>query len=387
MKTIGLIGGMSWESTAHYYRIINQHVRARLGGLHSARSLMLSLDFSPIAGMQKSGDWAGLTQQMIGAAQALERGGADCVLICTNTMHLMADAVSAGVSIPLIHIVDPTGTAISAQGLTKVGLLGTAFTMEQDFYKGRMRDQFGLDVIIPAANDRETVHRIIYDELVQGRVEHASRAAMRDIIARLVAAGAKGVVLGCTELMLLIHPEDSAVPLFDTTELHAKAAVDFALSNALHIRGYSDDLAAAFHDINAQWIESMFEMEATDRDVLLHPRARIIERGGDILFVETPEHGVVGTCALQKTGEGAFELTKMGVLESARGLKAGEFLLDATIKRAGAIGANKLYLLTNAKCAAAIHLYEKLGFVHDAEIMADYGARYERCNVAMRYVG
>lgn len=387
MKTIGMIGGMSWESTAHYYRIINQEARARLGGLHSARCLMLSLDFSPIAALQKAGHWDALIQEMVDAAQALERGGADSVMICTNTMHLMAEQVAASVTIPLLHIVDPTAQTIKAEGITKVGLLGTAFTMEQDFYKGRMRDLFGLDVIIPAPEDRETVHRVIYDELVQGRIEETSRAAMCGVIARLVAEGAQGIVLGCTELMLLIRAEDSAVPLFDTTELHAKAAVDFALSESLQIRPFSAALAPAFHDINAQWIESMFVMEDTDRDVLLHPQERIIDRGGDILFVEAPQHGVVGTCALQKTGEGAFELTKMGVLESARGLKAGEFLLDATIKRAGALGATKLYLLTNAKCAAAIHLYEKLGFRHDAEIMAEYGGRYERCNVAMRYVG
>ena len=254
VKTIGLIGGMSWESTAHYYRIINQQVRARLGGLHSARCLLLSVDFSPIADLQKAGQWEDLTQEMAGSAQALESGGADCVLICTNTMHLMADAVAAGVSIPLIHIVDATAAAIRAQGIAKVGLLGTAFTMEQDFYKGRMHRDFGLEVIVPAPDDRASVHRIIYEELVQGRIEAPSRAAMRDVIARLVDEGAQAIVLGCTELMLLIHPEDSAVPLFDTTELHATAAVDFALASTPVIRAFSDDLAPAFHDINAAWI-------------------------------------------------------------------------------------------------------------------------------------
>lgn len=387
MKTIGMIGGMSWESTAHYYRIVNQQVRARLGGLHSARVLMLSLDFSPIADLQKAGDWPQLTRDMIASAQALERGGADCVMICTNTMHLMADAVQAAVQVPLLHIVDPTATAIQQQGMTKIGLLGTAFTMTQDFYKGRMRDQFGLEVLVPDEADRAIVHTIIYDELVQGRIEATSRTAMAGVIARLVAAGAQAIVLGCTELMLLIEPEDSAVPLFDTTDLHARAAVDFALGPTLRIRHFSDELAQPFHDINAQWIEQMFVMEDTDRDVLLNPQARIIAPGGDILFVETDAHGVIGTCALQKTGDGAFELTKMGVLEAARGLKAGGVLLDAAIGRAKALGATKLYLLTNAKCAAAIHLYEKHGFVHDAGIMAEYGARYDRCNVAMRYRG
>jgi len=387
MKTIGLIGGLSWESSAQYYRIINQAVRARLGGLHSARSVMVSVDFADISELQHDGDWAGLTDAMISAARAVEAAGADSLLICTNTMHKVADEVAAAINIPLLHIVDATGAAIQKAGLTKIGLLGTAFTMEQDFYTGRMRNMFGLDVLVPEQPDRQTVHRMIYDELVQGRVEEGSRQALRDIIARLIAKGAQGVVLGCTELMLLVHPKDCSVPLFDTTELHATAAVDFALADALTIHPYSDDLAKAFHDINVQWIESMFVLEETDRDVLCHPRERIVDRGGDILFVAAAGHGIVGACALQKTGEGAFELTKMGVLESARGLKAGEYLLDATIQRAQEMGAETLYLLTNAKCAAAIHLYEKLGFVHDAEIMAHYGARYERCNVAMRYIG
>jgi len=175
--------------------------------------------------------------------------------------------------------------------------------------------------------------------------------------------------------------------LFDTTEIHARAGVDFALGRQLKIIPWHDDLAGAFHDINAQWIETMFTLEDTDRDVLCNPRERIIAPGGDIQFVEAEGLGIVGACALQKTGEGVFELTKMGVLESARGLKAGEFLLEAMIARAAAMGVRKLYLLTNAKCEAAVHLYEKLGFVHDGAIMADYGTRYERCNVAMRYVG
>ena len=387
MKTIGMIGGMSWESSAQYYRIINQGVRSALGGMRSARSLMLSVDFSEIADLQRAADWPQLGRVMIAAAQALERGGADCVMICTNTMHLLADEVAAAVAIPLLHIVDATAQALEAAGLTRIGLLGTAFTMEQDFYKGRMRDQFGLDVLVPDADDRLTVHRVIYDELVQGRVEERSRHAIAGIMARLVEEGAQAIVLGCTELMLLVRPEDCAVPLFDTTLLHAQAAVDFALGDILRIRRWAEDHAQAFYDINAQWIETMFAMEEVDRDVLCHPRERIIAPGGDILFVEAPGRGIVGTCALRKTGATAFELTKMGVLDNARGLKAGEFLLAAAIRRAGELGAETLYLLTNAKCAAAIHLYEKLGFVHDAAIMQGYGAGYERCDVAMRYAG
>jgi aspartate racemase len=229
MRTIGLIGGMSWESSAQYYRIINQAVRARLGGVHSAKSLMLSVDFSEIERLQHDGDWPALTAAMIDAARGLERGGADGLLICTNTMHRMADEVAASVSIPLLHIADPTARAIKAAGHGRVGLLGTAFTMEQDFYKGRLARAFGLEVLIPDDADRAVAHDIIYRELVAGEVKPASRAAYRAIIARLVARGAQAIILGCTEIMLLVTQEDSAAPLFDTTTLHALAAVDWAL--------------------------------------------------------------------------------------------------------------------------------------------------------------
>ena len=229
MKTIGLIGGMSWESSAEYYRILNQGVRDRRGPTASARCLLWSFDFSEIERLQHAGDWPALTERMTGAARRLEGAGADLLLICTNTMHRMADAVEAAVSIPLLHIADPTAGRIRAAGLRRVGLLGTAFTMEQDFYKGRLRDRHGLEVIVPGEADRATVHRIIYDELVAGKIVPASRAACRDVIARLVADGAQAVILGCTEIMLLVTPEDSAVPLFDTTALHAEAAVAMAL--------------------------------------------------------------------------------------------------------------------------------------------------------------
>jgi aspartate racemase len=229
MKTIGLIGGMSWESSAQYYRIINQQVRARLGGVHSARSLMFSVDFAEIERLQHDGDWSGLTVQMIEAARRLERGGADFFLLCTNTMHRMAEEVAASVPIPLLHIADPTAEAIKTAGYRRVGLLGTAFTMEQDFYKGRLTNKFGLDVLIPDEADRALVHEVIYRELVVGNVVPASRAAYRQIIARLIARGAEAIILGCTEIMLLVQAEDSAVPLFDTTTLHAHAAVTWAL--------------------------------------------------------------------------------------------------------------------------------------------------------------
>ncbi|WP_245637060.1 aspartate/glutamate racemase family protein [Azospirillum thiophilum] len=227
-KVIGLIGGMSWESSAEYYRIVNEQVRDRLGGLRSARCMMWSFDFAEIEALQHAGRWDDATALMVDAARRLERGGADFLLICTNTMHRMAADVQAAVGIPLLHIADPTADRIRAAGLRRVGLLGTAFTMEQDFYKGRLADRHGLEVLIPEEADRATVHRIIYDELVQGRVEPASRQAYREVIARLVERGAEAVILGCTEIMLLVGAEDSAAPLFDTTAIHAEAAVELA---------------------------------------------------------------------------------------------------------------------------------------------------------------
>ena len=227
---IGLIGGMSWESSAEYYRIINREVRNRLGGVHSARSLMWSVDFGEIEHLQHQGDWDELTRRMIDAAVRLERGGADFVVLCTNTMHRMADDIAAAIRIPLLHIADPTAEKIKAAGFRKVGLLGTAFTMEQDFYKGRLEKVFGLDVLVPADEDRRVVHDIIYKELVAGEVRPQSRMAYREIMARLVARGAQAIILGCTEIMLLVSEADSAVPLFDTTTLHALAAVDRALA-------------------------------------------------------------------------------------------------------------------------------------------------------------
>jgi aspartate racemase len=228
---IGLIGGMSWESSAEYYRIINQEVRNRLGGVHSARSLMLSVDFGEIERLQHQGEWDELTKRMVDAATRLQRGGADFVLLCTNTMHLMADQVAAAIDIPLLHIADPTAERIKAAGFRKVGLHGTAFTMEQDFYKGRLEKAFGLEVLVPDAADRRVVHDVIYRELVVGEIRPESRMAYREVIARLIARGAQSIILGCTEIMLLVSAKDSAVPLFDTTTIHALAAVDRALAS------------------------------------------------------------------------------------------------------------------------------------------------------------
>jgi aspartate racemase len=231
MRTIGLIGGMSWESSAEYYRLLNQGVRDRLGPTASASCLLWSFNFAEIEALQHEGDWNGLTARMIDAAGRLETAGADVLLICTNTMHRMAPAVQAAVNLPLLHIVDPTAERIKAAGFHKVGLLGTAFTMEQDFYKGRLAEQHGLTVIVPDDADRATVHRIIYDELVAGKIVPSSREAYRAVIARMIDAGAEAIIFGCTEIMLLVGPEDSSVPVFDTTALHAAAAIELALAD------------------------------------------------------------------------------------------------------------------------------------------------------------
>jgi aspartate racemase len=232
MKTIGMLGGMSWESSAVYYRLINEGVAARLGGLHSAQSLMFSFDFDEIERLQHTNQWDEATQRMIGAAQRLERGGAGFLIICTNTMHRMADEVQAQVGIPLLHIADATAEAIRAQDITRVGLLGTRFTMEGDFYRGRLEQRHHLDVIVPPAAERDDVHRIIYDELVLGVIKPESRERYRQVIAHLAEAGAQGIIFGCTEIGLLVDETDSPVPVFDTMALHAQAVVEYALSDA-----------------------------------------------------------------------------------------------------------------------------------------------------------
>ena len=230
MKTIGLVGGMSWESTAEYYRIINQRVKERAGGFHSAKLVMYSVDFDEVEARQHRGEWPELTALMIDAAQRVERAGADFLLIATNTMHLMADDVQKKIRIPLLHIVDVAAAAVKARSFTKVGLLGTRFTMEKDFYKGRLRSKHGLDVIVPEEKEREIIHAILYNELCLGEIKEKSRRAFQEIIAGLEARGAQGVILGCTEIPLIVNQKDYEIPLFDTTTLHAEAAVDYALS-------------------------------------------------------------------------------------------------------------------------------------------------------------
>lgn len=229
MKTIGLIGGMSWESSLHYYQIINEKVKEKLGHFHSAKSLMFSVDFQEIVTLQQQGKWDEATQIMIDSAQRLERGGADFLIICTNTMHKMAKEVEDSVRIPLLHIADSTGKAMKEDGMKKVALLGTAYTMEQSFYKDRLVEKFGLEVIVPNEADRNSVHHIIFDELCLGIINEQSKQCYLEIIDRLIDGGAEAVILGCTEISMLLSQNDCCIPVYDTVKLHAEWAVDYAL--------------------------------------------------------------------------------------------------------------------------------------------------------------
>lgn len=246
MKTIGLIGGMSWESTVPYYRQINETVKAELGGLHSARVVLYSLDFHEVERLQHAGDWDAAGALLADAARALQAAGAEVLVLCTNTMHKVAPAIEAAVRLPLLHIADPTAEAVRAAGVSRVGLLGTRFTMEQPFYRDRLQDRFGLEVLVPPESDRESVHRIIYDELCVGRIVDASRADYRRVMADLVDRGAQAIILGCTEISLLVGEHDATVPLFDTTALHARAAALWSLA-AEPAPGGSAGVAAAIH--------------------------------------------------------------------------------------------------------------------------------------------
>ncbi len=234
MRIIGLLGGMSWESTATYYRAVNQEVRARLGGLHSAELVLYSVDFDPIEHLQTENRWDEAGRLLAAGARRVEAAGAHLLVLCTNTMHRVASAIEAAIDIPLLHVADATARAVADAGLRTVGLLGTRFTMEQDFYRGRLTADHGLEVLVPDEADRQVVHRIIYDELCIGDIRDirdASRSAYADIIQRLSDRGAEGVILGCTEISLLVKPEDARVPLFDTTSIHARSAVDWALTD------------------------------------------------------------------------------------------------------------------------------------------------------------
>jgi aspartate racemase len=229
MKKIGLLGGMSWESTLEYYRVINQAVKEKLGGLHSAKIILVSLDFDEVEKLQLAGDWTQAARLLASGAQDIQSAGGDFFLICTNTMHLIADQVEAAVQIPMLHIADATARAVKNQGINRVGLLGTKYTMEEDFYRGRLESKYQLEILVPDLNQRSLVHQIIYDELVLGLIRNESRERYHEVIQSLAAAGAEGIILGCTEIGLLIRQEGLEIPLFDTMEIHALAAVDAAL--------------------------------------------------------------------------------------------------------------------------------------------------------------
>ena len=229
MKRIGLLGGMSWESSIEYYRYVNEEVRERLGGLHSADCLMRSVDFAGIEELQRTGRWDEAAAVLATEAVALESAGAELIVLCTNTMHKLAEAIEAAIEVEFVHIADTTADAVRAAGLRRVGLLATGYTMEQDFYVGRLRDKHGLDVLVPDEADRRIVHDVIYEELCRGVIDDGSREQYRRIMRALAARGAQGILLGCTEIELLVGPEDAEVPLFDTTRLHAVRAVELAL--------------------------------------------------------------------------------------------------------------------------------------------------------------
>jgi aspartate racemase len=231
MKTIGMLGGMSWQSTAVYYRLMNNEVQERLGGVHSAKALMYSFDFDEIAVLQSADKWNDIADRLIAAATGLARGGADFLMICCNTQHLVSAEIERAVRLPLLHIADPLGRDIAAKGIRRVGLIGTSYTMEKGgVIADRLTQEFETAIVVPESEDREELHRIIFEELTRGQFRDSSRAALREIMARLVARGAEGIILGCTELPMLVKEEDASVPLFDTTTLHALAAVDLALS-------------------------------------------------------------------------------------------------------------------------------------------------------------
>ncbi len=233
MKTIGLIGGMSWESSKLYYELLNEKVKAELGGFHSCKSILYTVQFDEIHRLQGAGDWAALDKIMVNAAQSLEKAGADIILICANTMHLCSPAIIKNVQIPLLHIAEATGQAIKIKGLSKVALLGTKYVMEKDFYKDLLTNKFGIEVLIPTAQERDFVHEVIYGELVQGVITDASKAGYKEIIQNLADQGAEGVILGCTEIPLLIKPDDVTIPTFNTTKIHAEQAVAWALAGEM----------------------------------------------------------------------------------------------------------------------------------------------------------
>ena len=366
MKTIGLIGGMSWESSAEYYRLLNEFVRERMGGLHSARCLLYSVDFAEIEQLQATGAWEEAGDLLVAAGQSLEEAGADLLLLCTNTMHKVADAIEAAVSIPLVHIADVVAEAISAAGIARVGLLGTAFTMEQSFYRDRLA-RHGLEVIIPSSVDRMVVHRTIYEELCIGVIREESRDAHRAIIGRLVAAAAEGVVLGCTELELLVAADDSPVPLFPTTSLHAAAAVNLALANraedGLELLEASPESEVAVR-LLARYYEELtvrfpggFDVDRT----VAAPSAELRPPSGCFLIVRL-DGRPVGCGAVRKLDETTAEIKRMWIDPAVRGRGIGRRLLVGLESTATRLGCQLVRLDTSSHLPEALGLYRSTGY-------------------------
>lgn len=366
MQTVGLIGGMSWESSAEYYRLMNELVREEMGGLHSARCLLYSLDFAEIERLQSSGAWKEAEDLLVAAGQSLELAGADFLVLCTNTMHKVAEGLEAGVSIPLVHIADVVAEAVSATRITRVGLLGTAFTMEQSFYKDRLATR-GLEVIVPSSADRKMVHRIIYEELCIGVIREESRAASRAIIGRLVSAGAEGIVLGCTELELLVRADDSPVPVFPTTRLHAAAAVKRLLASQA-----DDDLelleAPADGEVATRLLARYYEELASrfpggfdvDRSVAA-PEVELRPPSGCFLIVRIDGRSV-GCGAVRKLDENTAEVKRMWIDPSVRGRGVGRRLLAGLESAAERLGCQLVRLDTSSHLPEALGLYRSSGY-------------------------
>ena len=366
MQTIGLIGGMSWQSSAEYYRVLNELVREKLGGLHSARCLLYSVDFAEIEQLQTTGAWEEAGHLLAAAGQSLEDAGADFLLLCTNTMHKVADAIEAAVSIPLVHIADVAAEAVRGTGVTRVGLLGTAFTMEQSFYRDRLA-RHGLEVVVPSATDRMVVHRIIYEELCMGVIREESREAHRAIIDRLVAAGAEGVVLGCTELELLVRADDAPVPVFATTRLHAAAAVDLALASRAegHLELVETPpesevaaqlLARYYEELNARF-SGGFDLDRT----VAAPSAELRPPSGSFLIVRL-DGRAIGCGAVRKLDETTAEIKRMWIDPAVRGRGVGRRLLAALESAAARLGCRLVRLDTSSHLPEALGLYRSTGY-------------------------
>ncbi len=366
MQTIGLIGGMSWQSSAEYYRVLNELVREKLGGLHSARCLLYSVDFAEIEQLQTTGAWEEAGHLLAAAGQSLEDAGADFLLLCTNTMHKVADAIEAAVSIPLVHIADVAAEAVRGTGVTRVGLLGTAFTMEQSFYRDRLA-RHGLEVVVPSATDRMVVHRIIYEELCMGVIHEESREAHRAIIDRLAAAGAEGVVLGCTELELLVRADDAPVPVFATTRLHAAAAVDLALASRAegHLELVETPpesevaaqlLARYYEELNARFAGG-FDVDRT----VAAPSAELRPPSGSFLIVRL-DGRAIGCGAVRKLDETTAEIKRMWIDPAVRGRGVGRRLLAALESAAARLGCRLVRLDTSSHLPEALGLYRSTGY-------------------------